>query len=188
MKEGMTVRGFALEMESDEESSRGAVLSPDLRYRYVLWRRWTSSPRARRMVVVGLNPSTADATRDDNTLRRCLAFAKREQCQMLVMLNLFAFRATDPKELRFAADPIGPDFDKYFAQQIVHDGVNDDLVVAAWGDPGVHHSRAADVANLLVKRVRVVHCLGKAQAGHPRHPLYVRADAPLIVYRSGGHV
>jgi len=87
-----------------------ADLSPDGFYRYSLGRRWT--PGEKLLVVIGLNPSTADATQDDPTIRRCVGFAKRWGFGGLLMLNLFAYRATDPEELRGAIarglDPVGP--------------------------------------------------------------------------------
>jgi hypothetical protein len=105
------VRGFALEIEGDGKQFSGAVFSPDQKYRYVLWREWSGHPR--RLVVIGLNPSTADATKNDPTVTRCINFAKREGCGGMIMLNLFAFRATDPGVMMEAADPVGPENDKY---------------------------------------------------------------------------
>ena len=74
-------------------------------YRYTLWRVWDESKPA--CVFVGLNPSTADASEDDATIRRCVRFAKDWDCGELLMLNLFAFRATRPKDMLAACDPVG---------------------------------------------------------------------------------
>jgi hypothetical protein len=76
----------------------GAAFSEDRRHRYELWRIWDR--KVRKMVVIGLNPSTADETKNDPTIRRCINFAQRERCGGLVMLNLFGFRATDPKVMK----------------------------------------------------------------------------------------
>lgn len=151
-----------------------ATLSADRRYRYHLIRLWGEG--SRRLVVIGLNPSTADETKDDPTIRRCVAFAKREDCDGLVMLNLFAFRSTKPALLFEEEDPVGPDNDRWIRAQmrLVADHR---IVVAAWG---VHGStwpdRVREVAELAGGRLQ---CLGVTQNGQPRHPLYVRSDARL---------
>lgn len=88
---------------------RAAVVSPCTRYRYVLERQWRAAAPA--MTLVMLNPSTADASKDDPTITRCIGFALREAYGGIRVLNLFALRATDPGELAKAADPIGPDND-----------------------------------------------------------------------------
>jgi hypothetical protein len=86
-----------------------AVFSPDETWRYELRRVW--DPTRPSMAFVGLNPSTADARHDDPTVRRCINFAKRWGFGGLIMLNAFAFRAADPREMMAAADPVGPDND-----------------------------------------------------------------------------
>jgi hypothetical protein len=167
-------------LHDDIES--GAEFSDDRIFRYALWRVWGSGRR--RLVVVGLNPSTADEHRDDPTIRRCIAFAKRERCDGLVMLNLFAYRATDPNDLyaRHVAgqDVIGnPEHDAAIHR---HGWGDEVVVVAAWGS-GVerrpeYRERAAAVAHSLPYMV----CFGLTQDRHPRHPLYVRGDTPLVYY------
>ncbi|KQO98150.1 DUF1643 domain-containing protein [Leifsonia sp. Leaf264] len=135
-------------------------------YRYTLTRVW--DPALPTMTYVLLNPSTADAVELDPTLRRCVAFAKREGFGGMVILNLYAFRTKDPKVMLAAADPVGPENDLVFA------GVTG-TVVAGWGtnaDP----ARVAQAVALLPQ----LHALGVTKDGHPRHPLYVRGDAPLV--------
>jgi hypothetical protein len=152
---------------------RGAVLSADGLYRYRLWR--IVGSEFKRVVVVMLNPSTADAEVDDPTIRRCVAFARREGCGRLDVVNLYGFRATDPKALRGVEDPIGPANDEHIlaASDAAH------LVVVAWGaDAGPVVGRDDAVVHLLRDR-GAVHCLGTTAKGAPRHPLYLRADAPL---------
>jgi len=151
------------------EARRGVILSDCARYRYALWRRWVQGPA---VLFIGLNPSTADALQDDPTIRRCIRFAKAWGYRALYMANLFAFRATDPRDMKAVVDPVGPDNDGWL-WQLAYDA---DLVVAAWGAHGEHRDRAAAVARRLAKRL---HCLGRTTAGHPRHPLYVRRDARL---------
>lgn len=117
-------------------------------------------------MFVGLNPSTADETQDDPTIRRCIAFAKSWGYAGLCMTNLFAFRATDPKDMMVAADPVGPENDGYLLALAGDTGV----IVAAWGANGTHLGRDADVCKLLP----VLHCLALTKDGHPGHPLYLR--------------
>ena len=135
-------------------------------YRYSLTRVWDTDLPV--ITFVLLNPSTADAKQLDPTLRRCVGFAKREGFGGMIILNLYAFRTKDPKVTMAANDPVGPDNDRILACAT-------GTVVAGWGtnaDP----SRAAQVIALLPR----LHALGVTKDGHPRHPLYVPADAPLI--------
>jgi hypothetical protein len=148
-----------------------AIFSPCRTYRYRLTRRWGSGPNAR---FIMLNPSTADENVDDPTIRRCIAFAKREGCGGLVVVNLFAFRATDPRELAGAINPCGPDADRHLMDAIQD---ADGPLIAAWGSNAFAKQRAADVTAMIGAHCV---CLGKTKDGHPRHPLYVKGDAPLV--------
>ncbi len=133
------------------------------------------------MVVIGLNPSTADADSDDATTRRMIVFARRTGCSAVHVVNLFAWRSTSPSVLRQVPDPVGPDNDDWIIRAVG----GSDLIVAAWGthaDP----ARAAAVMQLL--RHRDVLCLGTTMNGHPRHPLYVPNETPLQPYSSARHV
>ena len=142
-------------------------------YRYLLeWRWGTAAP----MVFVMLNPSTADALRNDPTLRRCAGFARREQCGGLVVVNLFALRATDPAALTKHPDPVGPDNDQILCAAAGCGAP----VIAAWGVHGELHGRERAVTRLLAPAA--LHCLGRTAHGHPRHPLYLPANAPLSPY------
>jgi len=150
----------------------GALFSQDRVYRYALWRVWNDALPS--FVVIGLNPSTADESVDDPTIRRCVGFAKREGCGRLVMLNLFAIRATNPRVMRRHAEPVGPKNDhaiRHFTNRadVLH-------VVAAWGAHGSHRGRDAEV-RALVSDMR---SFGITKSGQPKHPLYLPADAPLI--------
>jgi hypothetical protein len=165
------------ELSRDATVRKGASFSPDRQYRYALWREWSES-NARNLVVIGLNPSTADEREDDPTIRRCVAFAKREDCGGLVMLNLFALRATDPRVMKAHPEPIGAENDDAIRHWTRPATGYSPLVVAAWGVHGSHLDRAMTV-RLLTPRLR---CFGVTKDGHPRHPLYLRADAPLVPY------
>jgi hypothetical protein len=143
-----------------------ARISADGLYRYALLRRWKDDGGF--VTFVMLNPSTADATVDDPTIRRCVGFAKAWGYGAVHVLNLFAYRATDPKELTRVADPIGPENDTYLARH----GVDSGLMVAAWGSHKMARPRAYDLTRRLHARW---HCLGTTKDGSPRHPLYVAA-------------
>jgi len=147
---------------------KSAVFSEDRAYRYQLTRTWDET-NADICAFIGLNPSTADETEDDPTIRRCIDFARQWGHGGLIMLNLFAFRATDPKVMKAAADPIGPE--NIF--KILEGCERSSRVVAAWGVHGSHMGMGRRVAKLMQPRLE---CLGTTKAGHPRHPLYLRKD------------
>lgn len=141
----------------------GALLSPCRTYRYDLWRTWLGGDGY--AMFVGLNPSTADETKDDPTIRRCISFAKAWGYAGLCMTNLFAFRATDPQEMIVANDPVGPQNDEILRMHANDAGV----VVAAWGVHGTLLQRDKTVRTMLPK----MHCLRLTKDGHPGHPLYL---------------
>ena len=153
--------------------ARLAVLDPSRTYRYLLEWRWGA---AAPMVFVMLNPSTADAMRNDPTIRRCAGFARRERCGGLVVANLFALRATRRAALARHPDPVGPDNDHALCAAVARGAP----VIAAWGTLGTLHGRDRAVTALLAP-LRL-HCLGLTSMGHPRHPLYTPAAAPLGLY------
>lgn len=156
-----------------------AVISDDGVYRYRLDRELEShsllAKDFRPLVFCMLNPSTADATLDDPTIRRCVGFAQRENAPRLTVVNVYAYRATDPKVMLLAHDPVGPE-NIHHILDAVKAGKR---LVCAWGV----NAGSIDVSNLvsLLKAEGVeLLCLGTTKDGHPRHPLYVRADQPLI--------
>lgn len=152
-----------------------AEISPCGIYRYALTRKTKySSTKERTALFIMLNPSTADATKNDPTIRRCISFAEREKCTDLVVLNLFALRATDPKELEKHKDPIGLYNNERIAELI--DKHKNGIVVAAWGANKFARERGA-LAQFFYGPFL---CLGKNRDGSPKHPLYVKKDAPLI--------
>lgn len=143
--------------------NRQTIFSTCRIYRYTLWREWVGGDGY--AMFVGLNPSTADETQDDPTIRRCIAFAKAWGFAGLCMTNLFAFRATDPKDMKAAADPVGPENDAHLLDIAAEARV----IVAAWGANGVHKAR--DIA--VRARLPSLHCLRLTKDGHPGHPLYL---------------
>lgn len=126
------------------------------------------------MGFIMLNPSTADADQDDPTIRRCIGFAKRENCGGIIVVNLFPFRATKPADLwaQGGETRMGGSRGKIEINKAVRDM---DVIVAAWGADarGYDHWIQHRFGSFL-------YCLGKTKSGHPRHPLYVMADAPLV--------
>jgi hypothetical protein len=154
-----------------------AWFSRDRAYRYLLTRRWGDP--APWMTWIMLNPSKAGAFESDPTCTRAIGFAKREGCGGMDILNAFALIATDPKELRSHADPVGPDNDLFLAQH----AAQATFAVAAWGVHGTLRGRGAQVARLLADAGVKLLCLGSTEGGDPRHPLYVRSDAPLVPWQ-----
>lgn len=151
-----------------------AEISECGRFRYALTRRWSDGPTA---LFIMLNPSTATGWEDDPTIRRCTGFSKREGCGGLRVENLFAFRATDPDEMfRHAHTAVGAT-DRYIVEAV---GSCDSPIIAAWGADKRAEKRARYVTNYLIESGARPVCLGKTKSGAPRHPLYVKGDAPLI--------
>lgn len=154
-----------------------ATFSDDRAYRYTLTRTW--QPGQRTAVWMMLNPSTADAFQVDPTIRRCIDFSARHGCGALLVLNLFALRATNPADMLRHADPVGPSNDD--AIRAAADQHADGLWIAGWGAHGHHLARDRAVQALLADAGIQLHHLGLTQAGQPRHPLYVPGAAPLAV-------
>lgn len=152
---------------------RYAEISEDGRYRYVLGRQWGGGPL---VTFVMLNPSTADAERDDPTIRRCMGFARSWGAGAMHAVNLYALRSPDPRALWFHEDPVGPDNDRHLAQH-AHLARRDSApLVAAWGA----HARPDRVAAVLaIAGMDRLSCLGVTKDGAPRHPLYLPATATL---------
>lgn len=133
-------------------------------YRYGLSRVWEDTQPA--LLFIMLNPSTADAYRNDPTVARCETRARRMGFGGLMVANLFAFRATRPQDLKQAVAPVGEVNDRVLDHWIDRAG----MTIAAWGIHGDHQSRAADLSGRLDGQL---YHLGLTKGGHPRHPLYV---------------
>lgn len=161
-----------------ELDTAGATFSPCRTWRYDLTRIWARGPDPLLVNFLLLNPSTADETEDDPTIRRCMGFAREWGYDGCVITNIFGFRATDPKEMRAAPSPIGPENNKW----ILHHTRNCQVVVCAWGTHGSHHNRERMIIRMLQKQGIELLCLGKTKHGHPKHPLYLRADTELEGY------
>jgi hypothetical protein len=164
----------------DDYLAADAVISEDGLYRYVLTRRWGPGPV---MPWTGLNPSTADASTDDQTIRQMCWFAQREGCGGICVLNLYALRSPSPEILRkCAGEPgyaIGPDNDEHLAG-LAGNGTGIPVTVA-WG---AHPLAAARVPRVLELLAGIpLACLGTTASGAPRHPCRLGHDTPLVPYR-----
>ena len=144
---------------------KGAQFSDCRKYRYALWRTWGEDSH---VMFIGLNPSTADETQDDPTIRRCIGYAKDWGFGGIYMLNIFAYRTTNPKILRLVEDPIGRENDEYLKMYHAKEGLN----IACWGIWGSHLNRGQRVIDLLGREY--LSCFGLTKEGHPKHPLYLK--------------
>ncbi len=166
------------------EHDSGAVISDCQRYRYELWRRWAQGPDA---TFCMLNPSTADYRTDDPTIRKCIGFAKRWNCGGVRVVNIFARRSTDPRELlQHSGDVLaGPDNNKAIrhAFELAATRASGPVVVA-WGafkHPAIEE-RARDVAEMAAMAEIELKCLGRSADGSPRHPLMLPYNSQLEVW------
>ncbi len=168
-----------------------ALFSTDRRYRYTLERRWDESRWP--AMFCCLNPSVADETRNDPTVTRCINYARAWGYGGLLMLNIFAYRGTDPKVLKQAEDPVGPENDYWIRKSAERAGI----ILCAWGNHGLLKNRGSEVARLLQREeplaigmqvpagtlvttqftaIKGLHHLGLTGANQPRHPLYLKGD------------
>lgn len=153
-----------------------AMISDCGNYRYWLTRQWDNGCL---LPFVMLNPSTADANDNDPTIRRCMTFARGEGFAGISVVNLFAFRATNPDALRSVRDPVGPDNDEFLIQELRRNR----KVVAAWGAVPMWRDRINYVLSLAELNEVDLRCVGQTNGGFPRHPLYVPAAQRLEAYR-----
>ena len=169
------------ELFDNDPLRRQACISTSGNYRWMLARQWgpLATP-CRTIVFIMLNPSIADAKKDDPTIRRCIGFAKENDCNSLIVLNLFAYRATVPSEC-FAQgkDAIGYGNDAWLVEHTFGAA----FIVAAWGVHGSKFGRDKEVLRLLEAEGRgPIYCLGITQEGHPKHPLYLKCNTPLVPF------
>lgn len=182
--------------------SKKTQFSADRKYRYTLWREWNAedwqfdtSPdsiknRIGFVQFIGLNPSTADETQDDPTIRRCVRFAKDWGYGAMCMTNIFAFRATDPEVMKVEKHPSseprsGPgggrsDMNLDWIRNIAG---NAGIIVAAWGKHGGHNHQGQLVKQTLQGFNHVIHHLGLNGDGTPKHPLYLKATTKPQIWK-----
>lgn len=148
------------------DAASEAVYSACETYRYALTREWAAGSR---LLWVMLNPSTASELANDPTVERCERRARALGFGGFRVVNLFALRATDPRALRAAADPVGPDNDAALS-----DGMTwADAILCGWGGHGALHGRDRTVGAQLQQAGKPLWHLGLTQAGQPKHPLYI---------------
>jgi len=150
-----------------------AIFSPDRIYRYSLTRVWDRDRPC--ICFVMLNPSAADDTINDPTIRRCIGFSNDWGCGSIVVVNLFAYRTHDPRVLATVQDPFGAENEKHITEAVA----SCSLTMAAWGV----HGHAHESACRLLSRLPDPYCLGVTKHGAPRHPLYVDGAAKPTPYR-----
>ena len=160
-------------MKRRKFSKSGAVFSDCRKYRYALWRMWNEhKPIA---MIIGLNPSTADQTRNDPTITRCINFSRSWGYGGVCVTNLFGFRATAPTELKAHHDPIGKENDAW-----VHEMAKGAAItVAAWGNHGRFLNRSLEILPSLCQ----LYCIKMNKSGEPAHTLYLKAElkpVPMI--------
>ena len=154
---------------SDIFNQNGAIFSDCRRYRYALWRVWDDSKG--KVMFIGLNPSTANESADDPTIRRVKRFAHNWGYGGVIMLNLFTYITAYPEELMKCEDPVGP-ADYY----LDHYAKECNKVIFAWGNFKEAEKRGIEVMQMFPYG----HMLIQNKNGSPRHPLYVKADAQPI--------
>lgn len=164
---------------SEATIKKTAGLSDCRRYRYFLTRRWEEN--APSVAWVMLNPSTADADVDDPTIRKCMKFSQRLHFGGLIVVNLFAFRATNPDDLHDAEDPVGPDNVEFVERALAQTSVH----IAAWGEgiPKIRPGMKLCIRRLFEWGYDRWSSFGVNKSGMPKHPLYLRDDAPLLEWR-----
>lgn len=157
------------------DAASEAVYSDCERYRYALTRVWAPGCR---LLVVMLNPSTATETANDPTVERCERRARAMGFGGFRVVNLFAFRATDPRALRAVADPVGPDNDAALGAGAVWA----DAILCGWGGHGALLGRDRAVAATLRAQTRPLWHLGLTRQGQPKHPLYIGYDQQPVLW------
>ncbi len=165
---------------------KSAIISDCGKYRYMLSRSKPLSTKhaEKRALFVMLNPSTADSEVDDSTIRRCMAFANGYGLTGINVVNLFAYRATSPKDLLKADDPIGEESWYYLREALKY---STGPVICGWGNHGNFMDRDLDVLGYMDELGITPKCLGVTKLQQPRHPLYVPACTGLVDYKGRHH-
>lgn len=153
--------------------SAGATFGDDDRYRYNLWRNFVVDPKDACLWVM-LNPSTATETADDPTVRRCQQFSRAWGFDACRVVNIFAWRSTDPKVLTLLEDPVGPENDEWIAREASWAG----KIICAWGAYGHLRGRSEQMHRLLSPYEPW--CFGLTKNMQPLHPLYQHSTTPLV--------
>lgn len=169
----------------NQQMTSGALISACGKYRYKLWRVWDLGKPA--MVWVMLNPSKANATENDATIRWIMGYAKALGYGGVLVVNLFAFRATVPEDMKKAPGPIGPENDRHIVDAIAETRANGGTVVLAWGNHGSFMDRDRAVFALVRKSIHryslpEAKCLGVTVQQQPMHPVRLSRNLGLKAY------
>lgn len=157
--------------------TRSAIISNCGIYRYVLTRQWaTGVDRTLLACFIGLNPSTADAEKDDHTIRKLVGFCKRWGLDGFKIVNLYALRSRDPNALIGHPDPVGPENEG----RIIQAATEAELVVACWGNHRTAKNRGPELLGKLRAIGIVPRCFGKTADGQPKHPLTLPYRTELV--------
>lgn len=163
-----------------------AVFSNDKIYRYILTRTWGTGDKTCTFIMC--NPSTADESILDPTVRKCLEWSILWKYDRLIILNLFALRSTNPAKLYTVMDPVGPDNDFHIMETMENN--KNGLFIAAWGTHSEHLNREDDV-RLLADRLGIAlnYMRLTPKSGHPEHPLYIpKSLTPTLWRKENGSV
>lgn len=155
------------------KENSNAIFSEDRKYRYVLWRIWDSQKPM--IAFIGLNPSTADEQENDNTITRCVNFARDWGAGGIYMLNLFGCCSKDKSCLSSIENPVGDKNDQYLIEYTK----KVEKIICAWGNDGCYLNRAKEVCSLLDAPL---FALAINKTGEPKHPLYVTRNTQPISY------
>lgn len=156
-----------------------AIISGCGKFRYRLGRRWASGPA---MLFIMLNPSTADANVDDPTIRKCIGFAERNGADAIEVVNLFAFRATDPKALAWAGWQVGPENAEHVVRATKEVHEDEGKIVLAWGANARGRDEAQAMVCDLAYRGIPTYTLRRLLDGTPAHPLMLPYSCSLERY------
>ena len=150
-----------------DDAASVALYSDCEKYRYALTRVWDE--KGKRALFVMLNPSTATEVQNDPTVERCERRARALGFGGFRVCNIFAYRATDPRDMRAQSDPTGPENQS----AILKAAVWADTIICAWGTHGEHLGQGQMIETLLRGQPKPLFHLGLSKAGHPKHPLYI---------------
>lgn len=154
---------------------RDASYSPCMKYRYHLrstWQQPELEDEEDYLCFLMLNPSTATEEQNDPTIERIERRARMKGYGGFMILNLFAYRATDPMDMKKQLDPIGPENDWFIEDALM----SAPAIICGWGTHGAHMNRNKDVMKLFEKYERTPVALGWTKDNHPQHPLYISYD------------
>ena len=176
--------GWPFLLKGTDES--GAAFDPhSTAYRYLLWRRIPDLPPDRRIMFIGLNPSTADETQDDPTIRRCRDFATQWCFGMYIMANLFAYRSTDPWNLY---NPTIAAIGSHNDRALLMAADLSEIIVCAWSRHATYLNRDIHVVSLLSAAAtsNKLRCFRLNNDGTAVHPLYLKKTSWLVPYAGRG--